>query len=148
LVGVGFVPGLPELARPPRLAGTVEGRVIDQTGAGIGGASVTIRGTRLLASTGADGRYRLVGIPAEEVELIARAIGYRASAKTVRIREGAVTTADFTLTADPYRLEETIVSADGSRSKLGFAIGAVAAAPSIQRRGGGGPLFSGGGGGG
>ena len=137
LVGVGLVPGIPEPARFPRLAGTIEGRVVDQTGAGIGGASVTIRGSRLAVSTGADGRYRLESVAAGEVELIARAIGYRASAKTVRVREGAVTTADFTLTADPNRLEELIVTADESRSKQGFAVGALAAAPSVHRRAGG-----------
>ena len=137
LVGVGLVPGIPELARPPRLAGIVEGRVVDQGGAGIGGASVTVRGSRLAASTGADGRYRLEGVAVGEVELTARAIGYRASAKTVRVRERAVTTADFTLTGAPNRLEEVIVSADESRSKMGFAVGAVAAAPSVHRRMGG-----------
>jgi Ca-activated chloride channel family protein len=137
LFGVGLVPGLPELARSPRLAGTVEGRVVDQTGAGIGGASVTIRGDRPAVRTGADGRYRLEAVPVGQIELIARAIGYRASAKTVRVREGAVTTADFTLTADPNRLEEIITTADrASKSSAGFAVGAVAA-PSIHRRAGG-----------
>jgi Ca-activated chloride channel family protein len=137
LVGVGLVPGLPELARSPRLAGTIEGRVVDQTGAGIGGASVAIRGGRLAVSTGADGRYRLEAVSVGEVELIARAIGYRASAKTVRVREGAVTTADFALTADVNRLEEVVTTADRSaKSSAGFAVGAVAA-PSIHRRAGG-----------
>jgi Ca-activated chloride channel family protein len=120
------------------MAGIVEGRVIDQAGLGLGGASVTIRGTGLAASTAPDGRYRLEGVSVGEAELIARAIGYRASAKTVRIREGVVTTANFTLTADANRLEEIITTADrAAKSSVGFAVGAVAAAPSVHRRAGG-----------
>ena len=135
LVGVGLVPGIPEAVRHHGLAGSVEGRVTDQSGAAIGGASVMIRGTQVSALTDSGGRYRLHRVSVGEVEVVARAIGYRASAKTVRVNEGGVTTANFTLTADVNRLEEIVTVGDRA-SKVGQAAEMVAA-PSIHLRRGG-----------
>ena len=134
LVGVGLLPGLPEIMPRRVVTGSVEGRVTDQTGAGIGGASVTIRGTGPGAVTAADGRYRLDGVSIGEVELVARAIGYRMARRTVKVNQGMATRVDWTLTADLNRLEAVGTSADQA-SKQGYIAGMAAAAPSLHRQG-------------
>lgn len=68
------------LVATPLLAqtGTLAGRVIDaRTGIPVTTAQVTITGTSLGAAVDADGRFRIVNVPAGPREVRARSIGYR-----------------------------------------------------------------------
>ena len=48
----------------PRFAGTIRGRVVEAgSGAPIGGATITVNGTRLGAMAGSDGRYVITQVP-------------------------------------------------------------------------------------
>jgi hypothetical protein len=87
-----------------------EGKVTDETGRGIVGASIVVQGTGLRARTGEDGAYRLEGEIPDSSQVTARAIGHKAAAKTVAIADGGIARLDFALPADPVRLEEMVVT--------------------------------------
>lgn len=108
------LPAVPDSPPAPGVTGVVEGTVRSSDGNPIAAASVITAGG-IVASTGPDGRFRLEGLPAGEIQITVRALGFRAAIMTVRVSEGAVTRADFTLTADPLRLDELVTSGVGGR---------------------------------
>src|SRR5256885_361824 len=64
--------------------GTIVGRVTDvRMNVPVAQATVEVDGTRLGASTGQDGRYRITGVSAGAHAVIARRIGYGAVRKPV-----------------------------------------------------------------
>jgi outer membrane receptor protein involved in Fe transport len=96
---------------PAADTGAVVGRVTDKkTGAGIGGASVTIEGGRQSSTTGGDGRYRIAGIAAGTCTILARYIGYTPGSVTVSVISGQEATADFTLEKSAQRLDEVVTT--------------------------------------
>jgi len=113
----------------PLLAqGIVTGRLTDQAnGSPLNGARVVILGTSLTASTNADGRYRVTGVPAGAVQVRASLIGYASGTKTVTVSDQSAATADFTLVLTPYSLDEVVVTATGDQAKreVGNAVSTV-----------------------
>lgn len=89
---------------------TVSGKVTDNSGKGISGASV-IAGTRGV-QTGADGTYT-ISLPSGTVTIAASFIGYAPASKTVNVTGGM--TVDFILTESSSELGEVILTT-GSRS--------------------------------
>ena len=87
-----------------------EGKVTDESGRGLAGASVQVQGTALQARTGEDGAYRLEGEIPDSSRVTARAIGHRTAAKTVAIADSTIARVDFALPVEPNRLEEVVVS--------------------------------------
>ena len=81
------------------ITGTLAGRVIDQqTGSGLPGANVIIKGTFLGAATDKDGRYVITNIPAGKYVVVAQMIGYsRVSQENVTILMDLRTVIDFQL---------------------------------------------------
>jgi hypothetical protein len=119
---LGFAPGAavapaPSLERnraaptSPAAGGRrFEGKVTDESGRGLAGASVMVQGTALQARTGEDGGYRLEGDLPDSSRVTARAIGHRSAAKTVAIADSAIARVDFALPVAVNRLEEVVVS--------------------------------------
>ncbi|MDB4948185.1 MAG: bfeA [Gemmatimonadetes bacterium] len=103
----GAVLALSTLAVPlaAQEGGSVEGRVLDVRGAPVAAARVAVRGTSLAATTGADGRYRIAGIPAGPHTLVASAISHAPSTGAVQVRAGQTASADFTLQVAALALE-------------------------------------------
>src|ERR1043166_6507635 len=90
---------------------TVAGRVTDaRTGQTLPGTTVEVLGTRLSASTGPDGRYRITGVPQGSQVLVARRIGYAALRQTITVAAGQPATVDFRLEAAAFSLEEVVVT--------------------------------------
>ncbi|HLA63806.1 MAG TPA: carboxypeptidase-like regulatory domain-containing protein [Rhodothermales bacterium] len=58
--------------------GTLTGRVVDDTGLGLPGASVVLEGTMLGAATGPDGRYHVLGVPAGTYTVVPSFTGFSA----------------------------------------------------------------------
>ena len=85
----------------------VTGRVVEAGGAvPLGSVSITLPGTNVGAVTSENGAFALT-VPAGDVQLSARRIGYRRRTFTVRASEGDVR---VELERDPYRLEAQIVT--------------------------------------
>jgi TonB-linked SusC/RagA family outer membrane protein len=96
---------------------TITGRVTDEAGTGLFGASVLIQAMNVGTITRADGTYALI-IPAgrfqpgQQVQLRAQQVGYQAQTASVALQPGALTQ-NFQLTIDPLRLQEIVVTGAG-----------------------------------
>src|SRR6476620_10220073 len=112
---------------------TITGRVTNEAGAPLSLASVYIESLGIGTQTNETGRYQLL-VPAarvlnQQVSLGVRAIGFRSTAALVTLSAGAQSK-DFTLTANPLRLGEVVVTGSGTSTtveKLGNAINSVKA---------------------
>ncbi len=58
-------------------SGTVQGTISDSAGTAVVGASLSVEGTALRATSGTGGKYVLRGVPRGEQRLLVRAIGSR-----------------------------------------------------------------------
>src|SRR5262245_40012786 len=95
--GLAIQPNLVPLhAQTP--TGTISGMVVNATTQKVlERAVVTVEGTNLSAITEADGRFRLVGVPAGPRSVAANYTGLEESRATVNVVAGTVATADFAL---------------------------------------------------
>ena len=91
----------------------VKGKVTSQSGEPLGGANVVVANTNLGAVTAANGTYTLTigsgAVRGQQVILTARYIGHKPVTRTISLTAGEQTQ-DFTLAADPLRLEEVVVT--------------------------------------
>ena len=90
----------------------ISGKVTDQTGNGIAGASVIVKGTTTGTSTGSDGSYSL-NVKDGNATLVCSFIGMKSAEAAVNGR----TEVNFTLEADAIGLEEVIAIGYGTIRK-------------------------------
>ncbi|NIP79573.1 MAG: SusC/RagA family TonB-linked outer membrane protein, partial [Gemmatimonadetes bacterium] len=110
---------------------TITGQVTTAGGDPIAGATILVEGMNLGTLTNVDGRFMLV-IPAsrvmgQQVDVTASQLGYKPVTETITLTGGSATL-DFALADDPLRLEEIVVTGQGTqqeRRKLGVAINTV-----------------------
>ncbi|WP_111631444.1 SusC/RagA family TonB-linked outer membrane protein [Larkinella arboricola] len=106
---------------PQTVAITISGRVTDQeTGQGIPGVNVLVKGTAQGASTNVDGNYQ-INVPNASTTLVFSFVGY----VTQEIVVGSQTTLNVTLASDSKSLGEVVVVGYGTQSKAKL-IGSVA----------------------
>jgi hypothetical protein len=111
---------------------TVTGRVTSDAGVPLAGASVFIAGMNLGAQTNENGSYTFV-VPANRAtggaaSLTARVIGFTARSVPVTLTAGSTINQDFSLTVNPFRLGEVVVTGAGmstTRERLGVTINSV-----------------------
>ncbi len=82
---------------PPWKMGNVSGKVMDSTGKAIAGATVSVAGTALQATTVTDGTYAIPYVPAGTRKVIASAGSYTPQTKTVTVTGGATSTLRYWL---------------------------------------------------
>jgi TonB-linked SusC/RagA family outer membrane protein len=113
---------------------TITGRVTDTDGQPLGGAAVSIRELGSYgANTATNGTYTIV-VPEDKAKgqsmtLIARYLGKAPGIKAITLNAGRQEV-NFSLRADPLRLEELVVTGVNeatSTKKLAFAVGKVSA---------------------
>ena len=110
---------------------TVTGKVTAEGGSPVAFASVVLAGMGLGATTREDGVFS-IAVPAarvanQRVDVTVRAIGYQAATQQVTLSSGTVT-ANFTLTVNPLRLGEVVVTGAGTASsieRLGAVVSSV-----------------------
>ncbi len=112
----------------------INGTVTNEDGEALGGATVVVGTTIYGAVTSPTGSYTITipgtAVRGQQVVLTARAVGYRPETATLTLSAGTQEQ-NFTLRADPLRLEELIVtgvSEATSTRKLPFTIGKVSEA--------------------
>lgn len=101
----------------------ISGRVTSETGEGLPGVSVVIKGTTKGTTTDAQGRYQ-ISVPTENVTLIFSFVGYLSQEQPVRNRS----TIDIQLQPDTKSLNEVVVVGYGQVKKTDLT-GAVASVP-------------------
>ncbi|HEU4628719.1 MAG TPA: SusC/RagA family TonB-linked outer membrane protein [Gemmatimonadaceae bacterium] len=129
--------GLPVLVLLLALSASIPGAILAQgrvvtgtvtdsaTGAPLVGASVAVRGTTIGAPVGEAGRFRLANVPAGDVRLTVRMIGYRPGDVLLAAGQTEVRVA---LVADPLRLGEVVVTGQATtvqRRNLANAVATV-----------------------
>lgn len=105
---------------------TISGHVRDSLGgAPIEGARVMVVGSLTAVGTNADGQYTLINVPAGDVTIQVRAVGYRR--QDVRVSAGSGT-ADVSLARDVFKMEEIVVTGQATgveRRNLANAVATI-----------------------
>lgn len=118
------------------LAGTIEGDVVDSaSNAPIQGAQVYVAsapgaapGSTLGSVTNAQGHYSITGVPAGQVTVRVRMIGFAPAERSVTVTDGASTTANFALAARSVQLDQIIVTGTPGgtqRRAIGNVVGTI-----------------------
>lgn len=90
---------------------TLRGTVTDSaSGLAIPAANVVVRGTSLGTSTGPDGRFTLVELPARDLVVLVRRFGYRFRQINVPASQTGEIEIRVALVKDPLQLEEVVVT--------------------------------------
>jgi hypothetical protein len=93
--------------------GELQGIVRDSLGGGVSGAQVTIEGSPTRASTDSVGAFRLSSLPAGEVLVHVRRLGYRPSSTRARVEPGTNTRIELALSPIAARLPVVEVRGKG-----------------------------------
>ncbi|HEX2094030.1 MAG TPA: SusC/RagA family TonB-linked outer membrane protein [Longimicrobiaceae bacterium] len=122
---------LPAVAAPLSAQGArVSGTVTDQqTGRPLSGVQVAVEGTSLVAVTGANGTYSIVGVPTGTHTLTARLLGYAFLRREgVRVADNAPAVINLALQPQALTLEEVVVTGvtdPTSITRVPFTVGKV-----------------------
>jgi TonB-linked SusC/RagA family outer membrane protein len=107
---------------------TISGRVRDSlSGAPLPGARVGLLGGTTAVSPNPSGQFTLTGLPAGDVTLQVRAVGYRR--QDVRVAAGTLTV-EVALTRDVFKIEEIVITGQATgveRRNLANAVATVSA---------------------
>jgi iron complex outermembrane receptor protein len=98
---------------------TITGKVTDNTGAPVSGATVTVKGTNIATSTGSDGTYK-INVPQEAGTLVISAVGYGNLEAAI-----SGSSVDVSITPTQSNLNEVVVVGYGTARKRDLT-GAVA----------------------
>jgi len=95
-------------------AQTITGRITDENGQPLAGASVGIEGSAKGALTDLDGNFEIKNVPPGEYTINTTFVGYKSSSQTVTVNEYGVarenSSVDFTLAEDLMGLEQVVVT--------------------------------------
>lgn len=101
-------------------SGTLRGVVLDSaTRARVSGADVSILSLRQLTQTDDSGRFTLSKLPAGQIELSVRRVGYEPQRETIIATGGPRDSVLIALVAQPVVLAGVPVSAEGRRQRMG-----------------------------
>ena len=99
--------------------GSVRGRVTDaRTGQAIAGASVSLQGSAGHATSDDNGRYRIVDVAPGTYTLAVSRIGYARVSQAVTVGAGEEATVDVALRATPTLLDQVVVTATKTESRI------------------------------
>ncbi|MFP3948535.1 MAG: TonB-dependent receptor, partial [Longimicrobiales bacterium] len=115
LFGFLFLWGTTPEAADAQTTGTVQGRVVTETGGALAGVQASIDGTDLGGLSNRSGRYVILNVPEGEHTLTVESLGYGTASATITVEPGQVTTQDFQLGQEPIALGEVRVTV-GSRA--------------------------------
>ena len=108
---------------------TITGRVIDRTSQRpLEAAQVRVIGTSRGAQTDAQGVYRITGVTAGVVQVVAQRIGYAPVPRSVSVPAVGSVTVDFTLVTSATQLDQVVVTATGEtqrKRETGNAIASI-----------------------
>ncbi|MEP6494125.1 MAG: SusC/RagA family TonB-linked outer membrane protein [bacterium] len=98
--------------------GTLQGTVTAQGGTPLQEVRVLIVGTSRFGSTGPDGKYKIVGVPAGTAEVRLLRVGYSEQKKSVQVIDGQTATLDFAMSASVVQLQEVVTTATGEQRRV------------------------------
>jgi TonB-dependent starch-binding outer membrane protein SusC len=109
--------------------GIVEGTVSEQgTGRPVDGAQVRLTSVAIGGLTNPAGHFRLLNVPAGQVEVRVRQVGYTPVNKTVTVTAGRTTTVDFSITQSALQLQAVVTTGTAGATevkKLGNTVATI-----------------------
>ena len=109
--------------------GSIEGKVTQaENGRPVAGARLHVAGLTIRAVTNEAGEYRIGPLPARQVELTVRMIGFAPVTKRVIVAEGQTASANFEVTVSALQLDQVVVTGTGQQveaRKLGNTIAVI-----------------------
>jgi Carboxypeptidase regulatory-like domain/TonB-dependent Receptor Plug Domain len=99
--------------------GMMDGIVTDTTFTPIAGATISLIGSRVSATTGANGRFRITALPAGEYVVVARRLGYASASATLHLDGGDTLRPSFSLHRVTPELGTVRASAVRATTRLG-----------------------------
>ena len=103
-----LVLGLPFVALAQ--TGTIQGRITDQDGQPIAGATVSLEGTGLGTQTDGQGGFALRGVPAGSYTIRVEAVGHALESESITVAEGAEVRRDYALRSEAIIFENLFAS--------------------------------------
>jgi hypothetical protein len=100
------------------LYGTLSGKVTDEKGKPIVGATIRVNGTPRGAFTKADGKYIVVNIPAGDFTISIKAVNFKEFKATVNISADQTTELNVKLSESTAQTKDVIVTADKDRQMV------------------------------
>jgi len=111
--------GSPQSIAAQAQTGNIEGTITDAgTGRTLAGAQVFVAGTQLGGPTNESGVYRIAGVPARQVEIRVRLIGYAPASRTLVVTAGQTERADIKLQVSALQLEQVVVTGSGQQTEV------------------------------
>ncbi|SEA15475.1 SusC/RagA family TonB-linked outer membrane protein [Pedobacter hartonius] len=95
--------------------GSITGKIVDETGQGLPGVSVQVKGLSKTSSTDVKGNFRITGVANGSATLTASYIGYRSVDMDIVVNGNTV--ANFSLKPDSQNLNEVVVIGYGTAQK-------------------------------
>ncbi|RYF83216.1 MAG: carboxypeptidase-like regulatory domain-containing protein, partial [Chitinophagaceae bacterium] len=95
--------------------GVVKGRITDEKGEAVFGATVMIEGTQKGTAADFDGNYRIDKVAPGEITLVCSFISYETAKKTIKVVADKPTQIDFVLLEAARTLESVNVTAKANR---------------------------------
>ena len=129
------VAGLMLAAGPVRAQSELIGRILNDSGKPIAGASVTLAGIRYTVRTDSLGQFRLSGQPGSTLSLSLKADGFRDDTAAVVLQRGRAVTRDFTLVSEQTPPPEANPSDRAIRGRVVTADGEPIAYANVQLNG-------------
>ena len=96
---------------------SIYGKITDENGNPLTGATLVILETYKGTFSGNDGAYKLDKIPDGEFQIKCSFLGYKADTSTVKISGGTDQQLDFSLSPDAFKTEEVIISSTRAGDK-------------------------------
>jgi TonB-linked SusC/RagA family outer membrane protein len=114
--------GAPPVALAQAQAGTLGGRITDQTtGTGLEAARIVMTGTSRIETSNRNGEYRFRGVAPGTYQVRVLRVGYRPMVQPATVGAGEDATLDFALEPAPVQLDEVVSTATGEQRKLEIA---------------------------
>lgn len=106
-------------ARAAVVRGAMDGIVTDSTLTPLAGATITLLGSSVTATTTENGRFRIVALPAGEYVVMARRLGYASASAALHLEGGDTLRPAFALHRVVAELDTVRASAAYARTRLG-----------------------------
>ena len=96
-------------SKPPA-AGIIDGLVTDTSLVALSQASVSMFGSTVKVETGADGRFRVLQVPAGDYIMIVKRVGFRPASSVIAVRDNEEARVTFSLERVPPELDTVRVT--------------------------------------
>ncbi len=119
-ISLGSAPLLADIA----FEGGFHGKVTNEKGEPVPGASISISGRKSGAAADEQGEFQLAGLSAGEYTVTISAVGFKKITRTITVTDNATAELSVALTADNNNLNDVVVTALGIRrsvKSLGYA---------------------------